>query len=98
MDLWFESCLVACCFFIGSSAKGAQRWIPVTSGFKIQPSEFAKIFIILTFADFLARRQGKLNRFRDFIPPFLYVVVPMALIFKQPDLGTTLVLPRFLWG
>ncbi|AHF07920.1 rod shape-determining protein RodA [Desulfitobacterium metallireducens] len=90
--------LLLAVFFIGSSAKGAQRWIPVTSGFKIQPSEFAKIFIILTFADFLARRQGKLNRFRDFIPPFLYVVVPMALIFKQPDLGTTLVFAAIFVG
>lgn len=94
----FNIALLLAVFVFGSSAKGAQRWIPVTAGFKIQPSEFAKIFIILTFADFLAKRQGKLNRFRDFIPPFLYVAVPMALIFKQPDLGTTLVFAAIFVG
>lgn len=94
----FNIALLLAVFVFGSSAKGAQRWIPVTANFKIQPSEFAKIFIILTFADFLAKRQGKLNRFRDFIPPFLYVAVPMALIFKQPDLGTTLVFAAIFVG
>lgn len=90
--------LLAAVFAFGTSAKGAQRWIPVTSSFNIQPSEFAKIFIIITLADFLAKRQGKLNRFRDFIPPFLFVAVPMALIFKQPDLGTTLVFVAIFIG
>lgn len=90
--------LLLAVFFVGTSAKGAQRWIPVTSTFNIQPSEFAKIFIILTFSDFLAKRQGKLSRFRDFIPPFLYVAIPMALIFKQPDLGTTLVFAAVFVG
>ncbi len=90
--------LLIAVFFVGSSAKGAQRWIPVTSGFAIQPSEFAKILIIVTLADFLANRQGQLNRFRDFIPPILFVAVPMLLIFLQPDLGTAMVLVAILIG
>ncbi|WP_425806682.1 rod shape-determining protein RodA [Desulfitobacterium sp. Sab5] len=90
--------LLAAVFAFGTAAKGAQRWIPVTASFNIQPSEFAKVFIIITLADFLAKRQGKLNRFRDFIPPFLFVAVPMALIFKQPDLGTTLVIAAIFVG
>jgi rod shape determining protein RodA len=94
----FNLALLMAVFFFGESAKGAQRWIPVTSSFSIQPSEFAKLFIILTFADFLAKRQGKLNRIRDFIPPFLYVVVPMLLILKQPDLGTGLVFVAIFIG
>lgn len=90
--------LLVAVFFVGSSAKGAQRWIPVTSSFAIQPSEFAKILIIVTLADFLAKRQGRLNRFRDFIPPFVFVAVPMLLIFMQPDLGTSMVLAAILIG
>ena len=82
----------------GHSAKGATRWIPITSSFSIQPSEFAKIFIIITFADFLAHRKGKLDNFRDFVVPFLFVLVPMLLIFKQPDLGTTLVFAAIFIG
>lgn len=94
----FNIALLLAVFAFGESAKGAQRWIPVTSSFNIQPSEFAKLFIIVTFADFLAKRQGQLNRIRDFIPPFLFVLVPMLLIFKQPDLGTTLVFAAIFIG
>lgn len=94
----FNMLLLLAVFAFGESAKGAQRWIPVTSSFNIQPSEFAKLFIIVTFADFLAKRQGQLNRFRDFIPPFLFVIIPMLLIFKQPDLGTTLVFAAVFVG
>ncbi|MHB1653660.1 MAG: rod shape-determining protein RodA [Desulfitobacteriaceae bacterium] len=90
--------LLIAVFFVGSSAKGAMRWISVTSSFAIQPSEFAKILIVITLADFLAKRQGKLNRFRDFFAPFLFVLVPMLLIFKQPDLGTAMVLGAILIG
>lgn len=75
----------------GQSSLGATRWIKITSTITIQPSEFAKIFIIITLADFLAKRQGRLNRYRDFIAPFTFVLVPMILVYKQPDLGTTLV-------
>ena len=94
----FNLALLVAVLFIGSSAKGAQRWIPVTSSFAIQPSEFAKILLIITLADFLAKRQGQLNRFRDFIPPFAFVAVPMLLIFIQPDLGTSMVLAAILIG
>lgn len=78
-------------FFVGKEANGAARWIPLVGDFNIQPSEFAKILLTISLADFLAKREGKLNRFRDFIPPFLYVLVPTILVFLQPDLGTSLV-------
>jgi len=87
----FNLLLLLAVFFVGEETKGATRWIPITSSFSIQPSEFAKILVILTLADFLAKRKGKLNRFVDFIPPFLFVLPPILLVFKQPDLGTTLV-------
>lgn len=90
--------LLAMVILIGHSAKGATRWIPITSSIQIQPSEFAKIFIIITLADFLANRQGKLNNFKDFILPFLFVLVPMLFIYKQPDLGTTLVFAAIFIG
>ncbi|BAE84961.1 rod shape-determining protein RodA [Desulfitobacterium hafniense] len=94
----FNIALLLAVFAFGEEAKGAQRWIPITSTQNIQPSEFAKLFIIVTFADFLSKRQGKLNRFRDFIPPFLYILAPMLLIVKQPDLGTALVFVAILIG
>jgi len=90
--------LLLAVILFGSTAKGATRWIPITSSIQIQPSEFAKIFIIITLADFLANRKGKLNNYKDFILPFLFVLVPMLLIFKQPDLGTTLVFAAIFIG
>jgi rod shape-determining protein RodA len=90
--------LLLAVIIFGQAAKGATRWIPITSSFSIQPSEFAKIFIIVTLADFLSRRKGKLDNFKDFILPFLFVLVPMLLIFKQPDLGTTLVFAAIFIG
>lgn len=94
----FNLILLLVVIFFGDTAKGATRWIYLTPTIGVQPSEFAKIFIILTFADFLVQREGKLNNFTDFIPPFLFVLMPMFLIFRQPDLGTTLVFAAIFIG
>lgn len=75
----------------GHSSKGSQRWIgfgPV----QIQPSEIAKILLIIALAVFLVKRIEKIRSFETFAYSFLYLAAPMLLIFKQPDLGTSLVL------
>ena len=75
---------------VGTSALGAQRWIqlgPIT----IQPSEFSKLLMIICMAKMLEPRIGKLDTFKSLIMPVLYVGVPIALVFLQPDLGTSLV-------
>lgn len=75
---------------VGTSALGAQRWIqigPIT----VQPSEFSKLLMIICMAKMMESRVGKLNRFKDLIKPVLYVALPTLLVFKQPDLGTSLV-------
>ncbi|MDD2420811.1 MAG: rod shape-determining protein RodA [Heliobacteriaceae bacterium] len=77
--------------------KGAYRWIPI-GGFQFQPSEFSKLLLILTFADFLAKRKDRLNTFKDLLPCFAFVAIPMALILKQPDLGTSLVFVAIMMG
>ena len=76
---------------LGHSSKGSQRWIgfgPV----QIQPSELAKIILIIALAVFLIKRMEKIRTFETFVYSFLYLAAPMLLIFKQPDLGTSLVL------
>lgn len=75
----------------GSTVKGAQRWIgygPV----QIQPSELAKIILIIALAVFLVKRMEKIRTFETFAYSFAYLAVPVALVFKQPDLGTSLAL------
>jgi rod shape determining protein RodA len=74
--------------FVGTSALGAQRWINI-AGFHVQPSEFAKVAAILLLAGLLARYP--VERPVDLIRPIALISVPWALVFLQPDLGTSLV-------
>ena len=76
--------------------KGAARWIRV-AGFQFQPSEFAKLVVILTLTVFLAKRRETIGDWRTLLASFGYIAVPAALIFKQPDLGTALVVLA-IWG
>ncbi len=75
---------------LGTEMRGSQGWISI-GGLNLQVAEFAKILIILCFADFLSKRQGMLNTLRELIPCFLYMGLPFLLVMLQPDLGTALV-------
>jgi rod shape determining protein RodA len=76
---------------------GAARWINI-AGFKFQPSEFAKLCVILTLAIFLTKHHDTLHEPKIFLLSLLHIAVPMVLIFKQPDLGTALVLLAIWFG
>lgn len=78
--------LVAVALF-GLTKKGAQRWLNV--GIVIQPSEIMKIGMPLMLAWWFQKREGQL-RSLDFFVAGLILFVPVALIFKQPDLGTAI--------
>jgi rod shape determining protein RodA len=84
--------LLVAVFLVGRVASGARRWL-VFGPLTFQPSELVKVFLVLSFARYFTetRREGGL-RFRDLLIPLVMVVVPFALIAKQPDLGTALVL------
>ena len=74
--------------------KGAARWIrlPIPGmDFKLQPSEFAKICIILTLAGYVARLGPRIREPLPLLGTLVHVGVPMLLIMKQPDLGTSMV-------
>ena len=73
---------------VGTSALGAQRWISI-AGFHVQPSEFAKLAAILLLAGVLSRFP--VERPVDLIRPIGLITLPWALVFIQPDLGTSLV-------
>jgi rod shape determining protein RodA len=74
--------------FIGSDHNGARRWIKMPGGFDLQPSELAKIGLILALARVLYR--NRLERLRDWGPPLAAALVPMALVAREPDLGTAM--------
>ena len=71
----------------GITKKGAQRWIDL--GVVIQPSELLKIGMPLMLAWWFQKREGQL-RAVDFAVAGLLLAVPVGLIMKQPDLGTSL--------
>ena len=78
--------LIAVALF-GITKKGAQRWINV--GVVVQPSELMKIAMPLMLAWWFQHREGQL-RALDFGVAALLLVLPVGLIMKQPDLGTSL--------
>jgi rod shape determining protein RodA len=77
-------------FVVGNSALGAERWYSV-AGIQIQPSEFSVLFLILAIATFCARRTEGLKMY-DVMRLLLMAAVPLALIVKEPDLGTAIII------
>jgi cell division protein FtsW len=76
---------------IGSTVNGASRWIG--SGFlQIQPSELAKVALILYGADLLARKPKRSRSLEGFMPFLLVVGAACLLIMLEPDMGTTMVI------
>ncbi len=76
---------------IGARSHGAQRWIDV-GYFRFQPSELAKLLIILTLAKFFADNRDRLHLFRYVLLSLAIVAVPVVLVYVQPDFGTAMVL------
>ena len=77
--------------FIGDTTLGARRWIDL--GFtQIQPSEIAKLLMIIVLARFFATHEHRIHRFPVFIFSLMTTVPVLLMVFLQPDLGTTMVL------
>ena len=77
-------------FALGEAARGSTRWIDV-GPFVFQPSEFGKLFFVLALAGFVTDRARRLSRWRGVVSIVGLGLVPMLLVFIQPDIGTTLV-------
>ena len=76
---------------LGESSHNAQRWLKI-GGIKFQPSELAKILLILFFAQFIMIQKEKFNSFPIIFICVILAGIPIALVFKQPDLSTTIML------
>lgn len=83
--------LLLAILIFGEEAKGSARAISIAGLPSLQPAEFAKVFIIIAFADFLVKRQDELKTLKQLLPCFIYMSVPILLILLQPDLGTGMV-------
>jgi rod shape determining protein RodA len=81
----------------GTSVGGGRRWINL-SAFQFQPSEFAKLLLIVGLASVLAARRGITGPARLTLLAIGYVGLPALLVFKEPDFGTMLVFLAILLG
>lgn len=85
---------------LGKTVNGAHAWIFLPGGFSLQPSEFAKVAIILGMSMILSEKRDAENEPRDI--DVLYALgvaaVPVALIMLQPDLGTVMVIACMVFG
>ncbi len=75
----------------GDSGGGAQRWFEF-GGIRFQPSELVKILLILFYAAFIMKHKENINTVRIIVLSVLLILPPVVLIFKQPDLSTTIMI------
>jgi rod shape determining protein RodA len=75
---------------MGRQVFGSRRWVPLPGGFTFQVSEFVKLVVILLTARYLSELRGARPKWGDLVKLGALVALPMALVMKQPDLGTAL--------
>jgi rod shape determining protein RodA len=92
--------LVAALTPLGTPVNGSKSWITLPAGYQVEPSEFAKLAVILMSAKFLsdARRSGVRPRLRAVALTVGFAAVPLVLILKEPDLGVAVLILVVLAG
>jgi rod shape determining protein RodA len=83
--------------FLGSSEAGVQRWFELP-GLQVTPSEFAKIGLVVMLAASLSELKRTVPMVQDVIRLCLVAVVPLLLVFIQPDIGTSIVMVALAAG
>ena len=81
----------------GKDVGGSHRWLSLF-GFQFQPSEFAKIFVLLALSDFLSRNLPKVGEGLSIITSLFIILPPILLVILEPDLGTSLCFVPILLG
>ena len=82
--------LIAVVFVLGFEARGSRRWIDL-GFFQLQPSELGKLLFVLFLGGYLAERRRRIGEARTVLGAVGLGLVPILLVFLQPDFGTALV-------
>ena len=92
--------LVAVLSPLGTTINGSHSWIVLPAGFSIQPSEMAKVALVVGMAMLLSEKRDAEDTPRaiDVVMPLAFAAVPLALVMLQPDLGTALVVSAIVLG
>ncbi|MBN2279422.1 MAG: rod shape-determining protein RodA [Candidatus Marinimicrobia bacterium] len=89
-------------YLFGTDGTGTSRWVNF-GGINLQPSELMKIIMVLAVAKVLSNTEESPKNFKIFILPVIMTLIPTAIILKQPDLGTSMILiftliPMLFWA
>mgnify|MGYP000028304447 FL=1 len=82
--------MLSAVLLFGTSANGAKRWLGSQDLITVQPSEFAKIILIICAAHFLSEHKDTINTVKTLIQYAVLCAVPLILIALEPDLSTTI--------
>ncbi len=82
---------------VGSTVKGSKSWIDF-GPLSFQPADFMKLVLILIFAKYFSRRHVEIAHPKHIFISALYLFVPFALVFLQPDFGSAIVLLSIWFG
>ena len=77
--------------FFGEKSNNAQRWVSI-AGIRFQPSETAKILLILFFAQYIMKHKETISSLKTIISMLVLLSPPLLLIYRQPDLSTTIMI------
>ena len=88
--------------YFSAQVADTHRWIDIGLPFNLQPSEIAKLVIVLTLARYLSDRKIEFDHFGAILIPFIIAFIPAAIVLNQPDLGTAIVMmspviPMLYW-
>ena len=77
--------------FFGEKSNNAQRWVSI-AGIRFQPSETAKILLILFYAQYIMKHKETISALKTIISMLVLLSPPLLLIYRQPDLSTTIMI------
>lgn len=88
--------------FFGQKIAGTYRWINLGLPIGVQPSEFAKIVVVVALARYLSDHNLQMNHFSANLFPLVIALIPSIIVLQQPDLGTAIILmtpviPMLFW-
>jgi len=89
--------LLSLVHFIGIEVHGSRSWLDF-GFFRLQPSEFAKVALIIVLSAFFSRRHIGIKRMGIILGSFAYCAVPVMLVLMEPDLGSALILFGIWFG
>ena len=90
LGIYFISVFLLLLTFYSQSVRGVNSWI-ILGGLSIEPAELAKLMLIVLMAKYFSQRHVHINDFRHIVVVAIYFSLPFAIIFLQPDLGSSII-------